>query len=180
MCHLFSIVNDCGAEFSIFYASALQKNTEVFEDTSLQTNQEALESCAAQCKPDSKDADEFIGASEEEVAASMAACVDECYGIASDDPAAREALSGEAACAISCAETSAEEFEEVSKDCAKMKSTNCKKGKDCDLECADGDSSCEKKVKKCEEEFEDCEDCADEVEDLEKSVKKVARAYDEW
>lgn len=112
------------------------------------------------------------------MAESIKECVDVCYGIT--DETTRAAASGEAACALSCADTSAEKFEEVSNKCAKMKSTNCKKGSDCDLECAADDSSCEKKVKKCEKEFEDCEKCADEVKDSENSVKKVAKKYDEW
>ena len=163
-------------------ASALQKNTEVFEDedNSLQNSddQDTLETCAAQCKPSSKDAATF---SEEEIASSMTACINQCYDTASNnDPAARAALSDEKGCAVSCTEKAARKFEEVSKQCEKSKSSYCKRGKECDQTCEDDDKKCEKEVEECEEEFEECEECAEEVEEAEKSVRKVGKEFEKW
>ncbi len=167
----FSFVKKCGAEFSSFRSTALKAAIEVFEEASLQ-------SCAANCAPDSKDAEDYVGESEEDVAESIADCVADCYDIT--DATARSAATGAAACAFSCAETAADKFDEVSNKCAKMKSTNCKKGNDCSKTCEADDKSCEKKVKKCLNEFEECEDCADEVEDSKKSVKKVGSELNKW
>lgn len=111
----------------------------------------------------------------------MAACIDECAADASNgDAAARAANSSAETCAKACTGTAAKKFEEVSKGCAKMKSTNCKQGKDCSLTCSADDSSCEKKVKKCVKEFDECEECANEVDDSKNSVKKVGRELNKW
>lgn len=161
-------------------ANAPQKDTEVFDDTSIQTNQDAFITCAASCTPDKKDV--YKGEKEEDLAEAMAACIDECVAFASNgDTAARAAIeSGEAQCATSCTTTAAKKFEEVSKDCEKMKSTHCKRGKDCDLVCEDDDRDCFKKKEECEDDFDDCEECEDELEKAEKSVKKVGNELQKW
>ncbi len=106
----------------------------------------------------------------------MEACITECGA----SPETRAANPAEATCATTCAGTAAKKFDEVSKGCAKMKSTKCKQGKDCSKTCEADDKSCEKKVEKCLKEFEECEDCVDEVEDSKKSVKKVGKELNKW
>mmetsp|Transcript_21473 Transcript_21473/g.32163 ORF Transcript_21473/g.32163 Transcript_21473/m.32163 type:complete len:214 (-) Transcript_21473:204-845(-) len=165
-------------------ANALQKNTEVFKDILLLDDGQAkmaFDNCAAECavfkKPKDKD---VVKIGEGDISSDIAACVTECYDSASDsDAAVKSALTNDIdpACAVECTESAASKFKEVSNKCGRKKSYNCSKGKDCELECAVDDKSCEKKVEKCEEELKECKKCEKEVSKARSSVKSVAKAF---
>ena len=139
--------------------------------------------CAAECavfKPKAKDVADI---DEDGLSSGIFECVEGCYDSAShNDATVKSALTDtiKPACAMECAESAAKKFKEVSKNCDFKKSYKCKRGKDCELDCADDDKKCEKDVEKCEKEFEECEECEDELEKAISSAKKVAKELPKW
>mmetsp|Transcript_23062 Transcript_23062/g.34262 ORF Transcript_23062/g.34262 Transcript_23062/m.34262 type:complete len:209 (-) Transcript_23062:198-824(-) len=160
-------------------ASALQKNTEVFEDILLLDDEAkmAFENCAADCAVFKPKAKEAVKIGEGDISSDIKECVTGCYDSASDsDAAVKSALKDNInpACAMKCTESAASKFKEVSKNCNSKKSYKCSKCKD---DCADGDDDCEKKLEKCEEDLKECVKCEKEVSKARSSVKSVAKAF---